>query len=319
MTESAATNRPVVVVGTANVDSFLFVDPLPVSGETGMGDSGTACGGKAANQAVAAARLGADVSLITRVGDDDNGRLLLHEMNKEGVDTSGVPVITGGTSGLALIFVDKNGHTMIGVAEGVNRFMQTDDLDAAPGLHDPQAIVVAELGVPLEIINRLCQLSSEVGFTFVLNPAPAVAPLAAELWQGIDVVTPNETEASVLTGIKVTDDETALQAATRLHELGAGLGIVTIGEHGVAWCSDQGSGVLPAFKVDAVDTTAASDSFNAGLVVAMRSESDHAEAIRYGQAVGALCVTKAGAQTSLPTKDEVDQFLAGGPALREKA
>lgn len=319
MTRPGAVGRRILVVGTCNVDLSLHVHHLPEPGETVMGDLSTACGGKAANQAVAAARLGGDVSLVTRIGDDDRGHTLLRELRREGVGTSGVTQIAGGASGVALIMVDRRANTTIGVAEGVNRSMQVGDLDDRAELRDPRTIVLAEMGIPLEVIGRLCQLRAQVGFTFILNPAPAVAPLSTELWRSIDVVTPNASEAGVLTGFNVADDESALRAADHLRALGATLVIVTLGERGAAYSSQQGRGLLRAYTVLAVDTTAASDAFNAGLAVALRSGSGHADAIRYGQAVAAISVTRVGAQSSLPTSAEVGEFLANQPTLQEYA
>jgi ribokinase len=319
VTRPGATSRPIVVVGTANIDISLHVDHLPESGETVLGDLGTVCGGKAANQAVAAARLGADVSLVSRVGDDDHGRTLLRELRREGVGTGAVTEIPAGASGVALIMVDRAGNPTIGVAEGVNRFMEITDLDNAPELRDDNTIVVAEMGIPLAVIRRIGELSMLAGFTFILNPAPALAPLDDELWRTIDIVTPNETEAEVLTGLTVYDEQSALRAADRLRELGAGLAIVTLGDRGVAYSSAQGRAVLSAYTVEAVDTTAASDAFNGGLAVALGAGHDHAEAIRYGQAAAALSVTRVGAQSSLPTALEVAEFLANHSNLQEYA
>lgn len=317
--DSGATDRSILVVGTANVDLSLHVRELPNPGETVMGDLTTVCGGKGANQAVTAVRLGANVSIVTRIGEDDNGLALLRALGQEGVRTTGVTKVAGGVSGVALIMVDEGGRTTIGVAEGVNRFMQVGDLDHSAELHDPDTIVLAELGVPLKVIKHLCQLKLQVGFTFILNPAPAVAPLDDSLWGSIDVVTPNATEAEVLTGLSVVDNDSALNATDRLRAFGADLSVVTLGERGIAYNSTQGRGILQAYTVAAVDTTAASDAFNGGLAVALQSGRNHVDALRYGQAVAAISVTRVGAQSSLPTRTEVEEFLAKQPSLREYA
>lgn len=318
MTAPAAAGS-LVVVGTSNVDISLYVEHLPVSGETVLGDLRTACGGKAANQAVAAARLGARVELVTRVGGDEHGRTLLRELGREGVGVRHVRSAPDGASGVALIMVDREAHTIIGVAEGVNRYMDAGDLDGIPELLDPTTVVVAEMGVPFPVIRRLAELRLRTGSTFVLNPAPVSAPLDAELWPGIDVVTPNETEAAVLTGIPISDERSAVAAADRLRALGARLAVVTLGARGVAFSGDEGSGTRPAFPVTPVDTTAASDAFNAGLAVALLSGRSEVDAIVHGQAVAALSVTRPGAQPSMPRAAEVEEFLGSRAEVKEYA
>jgi ribokinase len=308
-----------LVVGTSNIDISLYVDHLPVSGETVLGDLRTACGGKAANQAVAAARLGARVDLVSRVGGDEHGRTLLRELSREGVGTRHIRLGEDGASGVALIMVDRAAHTIIGVAEGVNRYMDVGDLDGIPALLEPTTVVVAEMGVPPAVIRHLGDLRQRVGFTFVLNPAPVNAPLTDDLWRGIDVITPNETEAEVLTGSSITDDRSAIEAADRLRLLGARLAVVTLGAQGVAYSGADGNGIRPAFSVVPVDTTAASDAFNAGLAVALLSGKCDVDAITYGQAVAALSVTRPGAQPSMPSAAEVDEFLAARTDLKEYA
>jgi ribokinase len=308
-----------VVVGTSNVDISLYVEHLPVSGETVLGDLRTACGGKAANQAVAAARLGARVELVTRVGGDEHGRTLLRELGREGVGVRHVRSAPDGASGVALIMVDREAHTVIGVAEGVNRYMDVGDLDGIPELLDPTTVVVAEMGVPFPVIRRLAELRLRTGYTFVLNPAPVSAPLDDELWRGVDVITPNETEAAVLTGIPISDERSAVAAAERLRALGARLAIVTLGARGVAFSGNEGSGTRPAFPVTPVDTTAASDAFNAGLAVALLSGRSDVDAIVHGQAVAALSVTRPGAQPSMPRAAEVEEFLGSHAEVKEYA
>jgi ribokinase len=309
----------ILVVGTSNIDISLYVEHLPTSGETVLGDLHKTCGGKAANQAVAAARLGARVNLVSRVGEDEHGRSLLRELNQEGVGTQHVRFVGDGTSGVALIMVDRKAHTIIGVAEGVNRYMHVSDLDEVSGHLDPTTVVVAEMGVPFAVIRRLGELSLQTGFTFILNPAPVRAPLSEDLWQAIDIVTPNATEAEVLTGISISDDRSAVAAADRLRALGAQLAVVTLGARGAAYSGAEGNGIRPAFPVVPVDTTAASDAFNAGLAVALLSGKRDIDAIVYGQAVAALSVTRPGAQPSMPSAAEIDEFLASGTDVKEYA
>lgn len=299
----------IVVVGTANLDLSLKSEHLPQSGETILGDFARSGGGKAANQAVAASRLGADVHLVTRFGDDHNGAELRSMLEGDGVSLKAATTIDGGTTGVALIMVDGAGHTMIGVAEGVNRYMDPADLDGCSQLRSPTTTVVIELGVPLAVVERLCELRREVGFTLILNPAPYSEPLPDWCWPLIDVVTPNEIEAGMMTGIDVIDEATALQAAQELCRRGVRRAVVTLGNAGAAYAEGSDSGVVAAFRVVAVDTTAASDAFNGALAVALATNSSLSDALRFANAVAALSVTKSGAQSSLPTRDDVVSFL----------
>lgn len=319
MTAPDSDGGSLLVVGTSNIDITLDVEHLPSSGETVLGDLRTACGGKAANQAVAAARLGARVHLVSRVGGDEHGRRLLRELSREGVGTEYVRLVADGASGVALIMVDREANTVIGVAEGVNRYMHVNDLDAISALLDPTRVVVAEMGVPFAVIQKLAELRLQTGFTFVLNPAPVSAPLGEDLWRAVDIVTPNATEAEVLTGMSISDDQSAVIAANRLRALGARLAIVTLGARGVAYSGIDGSAIRAAFPVVPVDTTAASDAFNAGVAVGLLAGKRDADAIAYGQAVAALSVTRPGAQPSMPSAAEVDEFLASRADIQEYA
>jgi ribokinase len=310
MSSALSTRGPVVVVGTCNLDFALHVGHLPKEGETVLGDLYRSCGGKAANQAVAAARLGADVSLVTRVAEDENGRTLLEGLRKQDVRVDYVTVVAEGESGIALIMVDPAGRTTIGVAEGVNRHMSPADLADCRPLQRSDAVVIAEMGVPMEVIEELCALKRRVGFTFIFNPAPVVGPLSPECCGAIDVITPNASEAAFLTGITVDEEESALQAARALLAMGVRTSVVTLGERGLVFATADDEGVLPAFSVDAVDATAASDAFNAGIAVSLQAGAALESALRYGMAVAAICVTRDGAQPSLPTAAEVRGFLA---------
>lgn len=306
---ASAEQATVVVVGTANLDLSLKAPHLPQSGETVLGDFAQSGGGKAANQAVAAARLGADVHLVTRFGDDANGAELRSLLTVDGINLDSARVVPGGQTGVALIMVDANGHTMIGVAEGVNRYMAALDLEDCVPLRSAATTVVIELGVPVAVLERLAELRRDHGFKLIVNPAPYTDPLPDWLWPLIDVVTPNEIEASMMTGVTVTDEPSALEAAHVLRARGVDRVIITLGEHGVAYSAASGDGIIPAFRVTAVDTTAASDAFNGALAVALTRESSLSDALRYANAVAALSVTRQGAQSSLPTRDDVDQFL----------
>lgn len=299
----------IVVVGTSNLDLTLKVAHLPQSGETVLGDYSRAGGGKAANQAIAAARMGVDVHLVTRLGDDANGTELRQLLAGDGVHLEAARTVPGGTTGVALIMVDAQANTMIGVAEGVNRFMEPTDLDSCAPLRSPLTTVIVELGIPAAVVERLCELRKEVGFTLILNPAPYVQPLPDWCWPLLDVVTPNEIEAGMMTGIDVVDEATAIEAALELRARGVKRAAITLGAKGVAFADETGTGVIPAFQVTAVDTTAASDAFNGVLAVALTTEPTFPAALRFANAAAALSVTKAGAQSSLPTQTDVTEFL----------
>lgn len=299
----------IVVVGTSNLDLTLKVAHLPQSGETVLGDHSRSGGGKAANQAVAAARMGAEVHLVTRLGDDMNGGELRRLLAGDCVHLEAAKTVPGGTTGVALIMVDAAANTMIGVAEGVNRFMDPSDLDQCAPLRSADTTVIVELGIPAAVVGRLCGLKREVGFTLILNPAPYVEPLPDWCWPLIDVVTPNEIEAGMMTDIDVVDEATAIEAALKLRARGVKRAVVTLGAKGVAYADETGTGVIPAFHVTAVDTTAASDAFNGVLAVALTSEPTLATALRVANAAAALSVTKPGAQSSLPTRNDVIEFL----------
>jgi ribokinase len=304
-----ADSGTIVVVGTSNLDLTLKVAHLPQSGETVLGDYSRAGGGKAANQAVAAARMGAEVHLVTRLGDDANGGELRQLLAGDGVHLEAAKTVSGGTTGVALIMVDAAANTMIGVAEGVNRFMDPSDLERCALLRSADSTVIVELGIPAAVVERLCELRKEVGFTLILNPAPYVQPLPDWCWPLIDVVTPNEIEAGMMTGIAVVDEATAIEAALELRARGVKRTAITLGAKGVAFADETGTGVIPAFQVTAVDTTAASDAFNGVLAVALTAEPTFPAALSFANGAAALSVTKSGAQSSLPTRTEVLKFL----------
>lgn len=306
---TTAQSSTIVVVGTANLDLSLKAPHLPQSGETVLGDFARCGGGKAANQAVAAARLGADVHLVTRFGDDANGAELRSLLAADDINLESARTVSGGATGVALIMVDAAAHTMIGVAEGVNRYMAPTDLDDCEALRSANTTVLVELGVPLAVVEKLCEMRRAVGFTLIVNPAPYTEPLPEWSWPHIDLVTPNEVEATMMTGVTVTDESSALEAARALRARGVNRVVITRGENGLAYAGPDEEGVIPAFRVVAVDTTAASDAFNGALAVALAHEPTFPDALRYASAVAALSVTKSGAQTSMPTREDVNRFL----------
>jgi ribokinase len=296
----------VLVVGSANVDFTVALDRLPERGETVTeGTLLVAHGGKGANQAVAARRLGAQVRLVGCVGDDPSGREVRAALADEGIGVEGVATTTDAATGTALIMVDRAGGNQIGVAPGANRALTVAQVQARTEDFAWAEVVVASCEIPLECVTTALALARRHGLATILNPAPVPrAPL--DRLDLVDYLTPNVGEAERLAG--VVGDEAA---ADVLVARGAGTVIVTLGEAG-ALCRGRG-GVhrIPGLKVEAVDTTAAGDAFNGALAVALAERRDLAPALRFANAAAALACTRRGAQPSLPTRAEVDRLNGG--------
>ncbi len=295
-----------VVVGSSNTDLIVRSDRLPQPGETVLGgDLITAPGGKGANQAVAAARLGAAVTFVARVGRDMFGEAALENFRREGLDTRYVIQDAAAPSGVALIVVGLDGQNLIAVAPGANGRLTPDDVAAARTAFAQAQVVLLQLETPIETVLAAAQAGRAAGVTVVLNPAPAPAyPLPPALYAAVDILTPNETEASLLTGEPAPE-----AAAAALLNRGVRTVIVTLGEAGALIATQpEDTRRVPGFQVHAVDTTAAGDAFNGGLGVALARGHPLDAAVRYANAVAALSVTKIGAQPSLPTAGDVAGF-----------
>ncbi|GHF38791.1 ribokinase [Kitasatospora xanthocidica] len=297
----------VLVVGSANVDLVIGVERRPGAGETVLGsDLAVHPGGKGANQAVAAARLGARTALLARVGDDANGRLLLESQRNAGVDTAGV-LVGGAPTGVALITVDPSGDNSIVVSPGANGRLTPEDVRAAGPLFHASRVVSAQLEIPLEsVVEVVRQLPS--GTRFVLNPSPPQA-LPAEVLAACDPLIVNEHEARVILGGETIGDDPAAWVRTLLAS-GPKSVVVTLGSEGalVASAEEAEEEVVrvASVKVDAVDTTGAGDSFTAALAWKLGAGASLAEAAAYAARVGAVAVTRRGAQESFPTAEEVE-------------
>jgi ribokinase len=311
----ASMNAPeVVVVGSLNMDLVARVARLPVPGETVAGsDFSTVPGGKGANQAVAAARLGARTAMVGCVGDDAFGARLRAGLEQDGVECRGLRTVAGVSSGVALIVVDGAGRNGIVVVPGANGQLGPDDVDAAEPLIAAAQIVVLQLEIPFATVEHAIRRARALGKTVVLNPSPARA-LPRELYACVDYLVPNEIEAASLTGAPVATAADALAAARRLRGEGAAAVLVTLGAEGVVSASATGEGHHRAPRVEAVDTTAAGDTFLGGLCAALVRGRDLAAAIAFGQAAAAVCVTRPGAQPSIPRADEVQDGPAGDPS-----
>jgi len=303
--------RPVVVVGSSNTDMVVVSQRIPKPGETITGGRFVmAAGGKGANQAVAAARLGAKVSFIARVGDDLFGQQSVEGYRHEGIDVQFVARDPGQHTGVALILVDQGGENSISVASGANAVLSPADVDRAAACIRSARALLLQLETPLPTVCRAAAIAAEAGVSVILDPAPAPdEPLPAELLRCVDFLTPNETEAQRLTGLEVHDETTARTAADCLLRSGPKHVIITLGAKGALLAGPAGTQLIPAFKIEPRDTTAAGDAFNGGLGAALAEELPITEAIRVASAAGALAATRMGAQPSLPTREELEAFL----------
>ncbi len=300
------------VVGSLNMDLVVRVAHLPAPGETILGrDYQTIPGGKGANQAVAAARLGGIVHLVGRVGQDSYGQTLIANLSVEGIHVEFVQVDSTSASGIAMITLDEAGSNTIVVAPGANMALTPQDVFQAFNGIASMDVLVLQLESPLECVQEAARLGQARGAKVVLNPAPA-RKLPDEIYKYVDVLVPNETEISLLTSLPVNTIGQAEQAAVRLLEMGAGEVVLTLGGRGaLVVVPGETSTHIPPYKVQVVDTTAAGDAFVAGLAVGLAQGLNLVEASRFGNAAGAVAVTRLGAQPSMPTREDVMRMIEG--------
>lgn len=299
-----------VVLGSINADHILNLESFPAPGETVTGNHyQVAFGGKGANQAVAAGRSGANIAFIACTGDDDTGERVRKQLASDNIDIAPVSVVAGESTGVALIFVNAEGENVIGIHAGANAALTTACVEAQRALIGGAEALLMQLESPVESVLAAAKIAHENHTTVVLNPAPARV-LSDELLALVDIITPNETEAEKLTGIRVENDDDAARAAKVLHEKGIGTVIITLGSRGV-WASVNGEGRrVPGFRVKAIDTIAAGDTFNGALVTALLEGKVMDDAIRFAHAAAAIAVTRKGAQPSVPWRKEIDEFLS---------
>lgn len=304
----------VVVLGSINLDLVVEVPHLPTRGETVIGNRFfAAAGGKAANQAVAVAKLGTQVYLIGQVGDDGFGQTLLDNLQDAGVDTSGITINPHTYSGIASIVVDEKGDNAIACAAGANNLVREQELKQFQSLLPKTKVVLLELGIPMATVLAAARQAKAHNCLTILDPAPAKSSLPEELYQLVDIITPNEIEASQLVGFTVDGITTARQAASFLHQMGANNVIITLGNQGAFCSTSQENFWLKPIPTKVIDTVAAGDAFNGGLATALAAGKTLKEAVRWGTVAGTLAVTKSGAQASLPTKESFFQLLAQQP------
>ncbi|AHG74881.1 Ribokinase [Mannheimia varigena USDA-ARS-USMARC-1296] len=298
------------VLGSINADHVISVPYFAKPGETLTGHSyHIAYGGKGANQAVAAARLGAKVSFIGCIGNDDIGRAMKTAFVQDGIDVGAIKTIDNQMTGIAMIQVAESGENSIVISAGANGHLDESVVAETQSAISEADCLLMQLETPLPAIIQAAQIAKQHGTKVVLNPAPARA-LPDELLGLLDMITPNETEAEILTGVKVVDEATASQAAEVFHQKGIETVLITLGSKGV-FVSENGLGnIVAGFRVQAVDTTAAGDTFNGALVTAMLEDKPFAEAIRFAHAAAAISVTRKGAQPSIPSRQETLDFLS---------
>ncbi|MDR7436940.1 MAG: ribokinase [Armatimonadota bacterium] len=297
----------IAVVGSANMDLVVTAPRLPQVGETVIGGTfATFPGGKGANQAVAAARLGASVAMVGRVGADAFGRALRDGLAAEGVDVRHLREDPQASTGVALITVDQAGRNTIVVASGANMRVSADDVEAARDVLAASQVVLLQLEVPVPVVLHAARLASEAGCRVILDPAPAPAdPLPESLYRLLTVINPNEVEARALTGVDPADADGARRAADTLLARGCRAAVIKLGERGSYVAAEGVRELAPAVPVQAVDTTAAGDAFAAALAVALAEGRDLRGAVRFATVAAAVSVTRAGAQPSMPRREEV--------------
>lgn len=302
--------KKLVVLGSVNADHILQVPHFPKPGETLLGSNYQIVpGGKGANQAVAAARLGANTTFIATVGDDLFGTFIVKEFIKDNIETKAIHSIANTPTGIAMIQIAQNGENSIAISAEANAHLTPEIVNQHQEIIASANYLLVQLETPIESILTAIKIAKKNNTKVILNPAPA-RELTKEFLSYVDIITPNETETKILTKIDVTDEESARKAANKFHSYGIKTVLITLGAQGV-WYSEQNIAgkIYPGFKVDAKDTTAAGDTFNGALIAALLNGKDMVASIRFAHAAAAIAVTKIGAQSSIPTLNDVNLFL----------
>ncbi len=301
---------PIFVIGSSNTDMVVRTERLPAPGETILGGTFLMnAGGKGANQAVAAARLNGQVTFVANVGNDLFGRQTIQQLQQEGISTNYITTDAYLPSGVALINVDARGENTITVAPGANAALLPEQLDLFFDQLRRPSIVLVQLEIPVATVEQIIQQCAVRSIPVILNPAPAAA-IRSDLMPYLYLITPNETETELLTGIPVHDAHSALVAATVFHHQGVHKVIITLGKKGAFWSDGQHHDIISSPIVQAVDTTAAGDCFNGALAVALAESRTLPEAVNFACHAAALSVTRMGAQASMPYRNEVVEFMA---------
>lgn len=297
--------KKIVVIGSSNTDLVIKTDRIPEPGETVLGGTFMmTAGGKGANQAVAVARLGGDVSFVAKLGNDMFARQAIEGYAKDGLDTSYIIKDAQYPSGVALIVVDDKGENCIVVAPGANSTLSKRDIDAVRAKIEQADYLLMQLEIPMDVIEYAAQIAQKSDTRVILNPAPA-AILSPELLSKLFMITPNRTEGQLLTGIKIGDEQGAARAANALLAMGVENVVITLGAQGSFIKNREVEMGIPALKVEAVDTTAAGDVFNGALCVALSEDKSLIDAVKFATRASAVSVTRMGAQSSVPYRNEV--------------
>lgn len=301
--------KKLIVLGSINADNIMNINRFPKPGETVISnDYQVAFGGKGANQAVAAGRSGANIQFIAAVGEDAIGEQIYEQLKKDQIDVHSVQIIPQEKTGVALILVNQQGENQITIYAGANAALTPKHLQSYQQDIIAADAILMQLETPIATIETAAKLAKENNTQVIVNPAPA-QPLSDEILKNIDIITPNETEAESLTGIAVNSENDANLAAQYLHKKGIMTVIITLGHKG-AWISVNGLGkLICGYRVNAIDTIAAGDTFNGMLVTALLENKTLCQSVKYAHAAAAIAVTRSGAQQSIPWREEVEQFM----------
>ncbi len=300
----------IVVIGSSNTDMVVKTSHLPIGGETVLGgDFFMNAGGKGANQAVASARYGNKVVFVAKTGDDLFGRQVREALKEDKIVTDYVFIDKEHPSGVALITIDKDAENCIVVASGANMYLSAEDIDKAKEEIISAKVVLMQLETPIQTVEYAAHIATQAGVPVILNPAPAPAePLSTELLKNLYLITPNRSEASRISGIEITDLESAKQAAKTIHEMGTKNVIVTLGSEGSLIYDGENYTKIEATKVEAVDSTAAGDTYNGVLAGALAEGYNLIDAAREASIASAISVTRMGAQPAAPTREEIQEM-----------
>lgn len=299
------TRNKITVIGSTNTDMVIKSPKLPRPGETILGGTFFMTqGGKGANQAIAVARLGGDLVFVAKTGTDIFGQKTRELLKLDGIEEKYLLTDPEHPSGVALITIDEKAENSIVVSSGANSYLLPSDLEQIPEVIEEADILLMQLEIPMETVEYAAKKAYSLHKKVILNPAPG-RDLSPELLKKLYLITPNETEAEIISGVKITDLPSAEQAARRIYELGVSSVVITLGAKGALIYSDSNFELIPAIRVDAVDTTAAGDVFNGALAVALSEGKSLSIAVRFATFAAALSVTRLGAQNSIPFRHEL--------------
>ena len=309
--DKSSTKPKVLVIGSFMMDLVVRTPRVPENGETVIGKNFQRFpGGKGANQAVAAAKLGADVTMVGKVGADWFGDDILQVLEANGVDIEHILRDSAAPTGVGSVTIDELGNNRIVVVPGANLKYDLDDLKGVESLFGQADIVLLQLEMDIRTIKAAVEIGAMYNVPVILNPAPA-QQLDEDLLSKVSYLTPNESEAELLTGVKISDVQSAEAAASKLLAMGVSNVVITLGDKGALYANADGSEYVPGFRTKVIDTVAAGDAFNGGLAVALTQGQSLGDAVKFANAVGALAVTKEGAIPSLPNRGDVDKFMDG--------